>query len=92
MGGAIAVLSAQVDDLTRTLEAARGAADGSTRELAERMARADDATRRLDLMIAALHDLPQAGPDQPRGLRVLRSRSHRLRSGPDVDPRREAAA
>lgn len=59
MGGAVAVLSAQVDDLTKTLHGARNAADGSTRSLAELTERAEDVARRLELLVAAMHDLPE---------------------------------
>ncbi|EKE43762.1 hypothetical protein OCGS_2096 [Oceaniovalibus guishaninsula JLT2003] len=65
VGGAVAVLSAQVDDLTRTLEKARQAGESSSaalQEVTERAAevtqRAEDASRRLELHLAALHDLP----------------------------------
>lgn len=58
MGGAVAVLSAQVDDLTRTLQAARQTADGSTRSLVSVTERAEDVARRLELLVAAMHDLP----------------------------------
>ncbi len=66
MGGAVAVLSAQVDDLTRTLQAARQTADGSTRSLVSVTERAEDVARRLELLVAAMHDLPhQEGPPPP---------------------------
>ncbi|WP_422075531.1 hypothetical protein [Tranquillimonas rosea] len=57
MGGAIAVLSAQVDNLTRSLEAAQAAASGSGESLKELTVRAEDLARRLELQVAALHDL-----------------------------------
>ena len=60
MGGAIAVLSAQVDDMTRALDKARGAATGSAASLEALTLRAEAATARLELMVAALHDLPDA--------------------------------
>jgi hypothetical protein len=63
MGGAIAVLSAQVDDMTRALEAARTSATGSVSGLDELALRAESAARRLELLLASLHDLP--GPQQP---------------------------
>jgi len=58
MGGAIAVLSAQVDDMTQVLQAARAAASESTASLEERVARAEAAAQRLELLLASLHDLP----------------------------------
>lgn len=72
MGGAIAVLSAQVDDMTRALDKARGTATGSAASLEALTLRAEAATARLELMIASLHDLPDAGsataPSQPEAV------------------------
>ena len=62
VGGAVAVLSAQVDDLTRTLDAAQSTAGESSAQLEALTARAEDATKRLELMLAALHDLPEQPP------------------------------
>ncbi len=58
MGGAIAVLSAQVDDMTRALDRARGAAGGQVAALEAETLRADAAARRIELLLASLHDLP----------------------------------
>lgn len=60
VGGAIAVLSAQVDDMTKTLEKAHGAAKGSTATLKDLTARAETASSKLELLVAALHDLPES--------------------------------
>ena len=57
MGGAVAVLSAQVDDLEKSLAAARKTAAGSTSELEALTQRAEDVRRQLELQIAALHDV-----------------------------------
>lgn len=72
MGGAIAVLSAQVDDMTRALAAAQAQAQASTAGLAALVERGDAAAARLELMMAALHDLPEA--EGERKLRVMRRR------------------
>jgi hypothetical protein len=93
MGGAIAVLSAQVDDLTRALEVAKGAASGQVDALARLTQRGEAAAARLELMLAAMHDMPQeaappaANHDEPVDFiarseasgrtRVLRRRAHR---------------
>ncbi len=61
LGGAIAVLSAQVDDMTRALDGARQTAGASADELEARVARAEAAALRLELLMASLHDLPQSG-------------------------------
>jgi len=64
MGHAIALLSGQVDDLTRTLDAARTTAQHSSRDITELAARADAAAARLELLLSSLHDLP-APPETP---------------------------
>jgi hypothetical protein len=67
VGGAVAVLSAQVDDMTRTLDEARKAAGHSSRTLTDLTGRAEAAARKLELMMASLHDLPEAGvPEKSR--------------------------
>ena len=68
MGGAIAVLSAQVDDMTRALDRARGAAGGQVAALEAETQRAEAAVRRIELLLASLHDLPEprsTAPQQP---------------------------
>ncbi|MBN2629952.1 MAG: hypothetical protein JXR75_05370 [Rhodobacteraceae bacterium] len=81
MGGAIAVLSAQVDDMTQALERARASASSSSSGLEDQVRRAEAAAAKLELMLAALHDLPDAVPrtDSPdpdeRRLRFVRRRS-----------------
>lgn len=78
MGGAIAVLSAQVDDLTKALKSAQVAAADSTQRLDGLTDRAEAATTRLELMLSSLHDLPGAEPAEPgappRRLRFSRTR------------------
>ncbi|MGC1497566.1 MAG: hypothetical protein WA790_17315 [Sulfitobacter sp.] len=58
VGGAVAVLSAQVDDLSKTLSAAQQTASTSANTLTELAARAEAASRRLELQMASLHDIP----------------------------------
>ncbi|WP_417726566.1 DUF6468 domain-containing protein [Roseovarius sp.] len=72
MGGAVAVLSAQVDDLTRTLRAARQTTDEATRSLGGVTGRAEEVARRLELLVAAMHDLPnqELTPEPPKPARV----------------------
>ena len=60
MGGAIAVLSAQVDDMTRALDKAGKVATGSAANLEGLTARSEAAAGKLELLLASLHDLPAA--------------------------------
>lgn len=62
MGGAIAVLSGQVDEMTRALEKAQQVAGQSGQRLAVLTSRAEDLSTRLELMVAAMHDIPAASP------------------------------
>ena len=64
MGGAVAVLSAQVDDMTKTLNHAQSAAGQSADVLTELTERAEESARKLELMMASLHDLPDTPPAQ----------------------------
>lgn len=85
MGSAIAVLSAQVDDMTRALERARGAATGSQAALEGLTTRAEAVAARIELLLAALHDLPEpaakpaaAEPEEAASrLRFVRRRAAR---------------
>jgi hypothetical protein len=77
MGGAIAVLSAQVDDMTRALEGARGAAVGSANGLEALTARAEVAAAKLELFMASMHDIPEVPAEEDRQLRVVRRRAVR---------------
>jgi hypothetical protein len=86
VGGAVAVLSAQVDDLTRTLESAQASAAESATSLGQLTSRAEDAARKLEMLVASLHDLPsKEAPEDDPGLaaakpfvsrRVAGSRGH----------------
>ena len=58
VGGAVAVLSAQVDDLAKTLEAAKSTAGASTESLEGLTDRAEGVAKRLELLVASMHDLP----------------------------------
>jgi hypothetical protein len=82
MGGAIAVLSAQVDDMTKALEKAKNSATTSSSALEDQVRRAEAASARLELMLASLHDLPEAeapleAEGDERRLRFVRRRPER---------------
>jgi hypothetical protein len=90
MGGAIAVLSVQVDDMTRALQSAQGTALTSTERLEVLTARAEAVSTKLELMVAAMHGLPEISetpshrePDEAtssdRRMRYVRSRVGRDR-------------
>ncbi len=59
VGGAVAVLSVQVDDLNKSLVSAQETAATSAKTLTELTERAEDMSRRLELQMASLHDIPQ---------------------------------
>jgi hypothetical protein len=92
MGSAIAVLSVQVDDMTKALEKARNSASGSASSLDGLTTRAESVAARIELLLASMHDLPEPGPrpappppqaapdpeeEQDRKLRFIRRRSTR---------------
>jgi len=66
VGGAIAVLSAQVDDMTKTLAHAQDSAERSTGSLAGLTSQAETVAKRLELMVASLHDLPEVPEAAPK--------------------------
>jgi hypothetical protein len=75
VGGAVAVLSAQVDDLTRALTKAQATAADSVRSLDQVTRRAESAATRIELLLASLHDLPDpkahaVAPSDPAFMRV----------------------
>ncbi|WP_027257079.1 hypothetical protein [Leisingera aquimarina] len=65
VGGAVAVLSAQVDDLNKSLQSAQQISDGSSKALQQLTGRAETVAQRLELMMASMHDIPEAGTEAP---------------------------
>ncbi len=61
VGGAVAVLSAQVDDLEKTLSVSQKMALASANTLTELTSRAEEVARQLELQMASLHDVPENG-------------------------------
>jgi hypothetical protein len=95
MGGAIAVLSVQVDDMTKALHKAGGAASGSAASLDGLATRAEAAASRIELLLAAMYDLPDpapvpqgAAPAADRAPRFVRRRTNR----PDFETVHEDAS
>lgn len=64
VGGAVAVLSAQVDDLSKAMVKAQGTARAETAKLEELTERAESAAKQLELLMASMHDLP--GQEKPK--------------------------
>lgn len=60
VGGAVAVLSVQVDDLSKALVSAQVSATASVENLTQINARAETSARKLELLIASMHDVPEA--------------------------------
>lgn len=71
VGGAVAVLSMQVDDLKKTLETAQNSASASEGSLKDLTSRADDVARRLEMLVASMHDLP-SGDEKTNGAPVAK--------------------
>ncbi|MES0825725.1 hypothetical protein [Ruegeria sp. SCP11] len=67
VGGAVAVLSTQADELKKSLESARDASDQSGANLKELTERAETVAKRLELMMASMHDveLPEKTASKP---------------------------
>ncbi|MCG7623652.1 hypothetical protein [Epibacterium sp. Ofav1-8] len=65
VGGAVAVLSSQVDDLNKSLVAARQMSDGSSRALEQLTGRAESVAHKLELMMASMHDIAPQQEAQP---------------------------
>lgn len=91
VGGAVAVLSAQVDDLTKALDRARHGADRETEKLEDLTARAEAAAQQLELMMASMHDLPETAGEA--GAARPATPAPQRRTGPpaDLDPATEPA-
>ena len=65
VGGAVAVLSGQVDDLTNALATAQQTAGDSAKSLESLTIRAESMANRLELHLASLHDLPSKNAAKP---------------------------
>lgn len=62
VGGAVAVMAVQVEDLKLALTKAQETAKNSVIDLSEANSRADAAAHKLELLISSLHDLPAQKP------------------------------
>lgn len=83
MGSAIAVLSAQVDDMTQALAKAKASSEQSSVRLDQQVARAEAAAARLEVLMASLHDIPDNASasdptdEEDRRVRFVRKRPDR---------------
>lgn len=89
IGGAVAVLSVQVDDLTRALAVAQKAASESSSSLDDLTERAETVAGRLEILVASLNDLteepkkhtaalmPQHDPSSPHSSEPIFTRHSR---------------
>ncbi|WP_420585739.1 hypothetical protein [Ruegeria sp.] len=66
VGGAVAVLSSQADELKKSLDSARDASDQSGIVLKELTQRAESVAQRLELMMASMHDVIPAEDKAPQ--------------------------
>lgn len=66
VGGAVAVLSAQVEELKQSLDTAREASEASNAALGGLTERAEKVAHRLELLMASMHDVTvaQAPPEE----------------------------
>ncbi|MEM8728829.1 MAG: hypothetical protein AAGF79_02835 [Pseudomonadota bacterium] len=64
VGGAVAVLSAQVDDLSKALEKAQSASGESSETLSDLTHRAEAVAQRLELLMASMHDVTEVADNQ----------------------------
>ncbi|WIY26764.1 hypothetical protein [Parasedimentitalea psychrophila] len=85
VGGAVAVLSSQVDDLNKSLVAARAMSDGSTKSLESLTGRAETVAQRLELMMASMHDLPAEAPRRRRANEESDALAEALNAAPKSD-------
>ncbi|WP_412564993.1 hypothetical protein [Thalassobius sp. MITS945101] len=65
VGGAVAVLSGQVDDLSNMLATAQKNSSASEARLQKLVTEAEETAARLELLLASLHDLPEPAAQMP---------------------------
>lgn len=74
MGAAIAVLSAQVDDMTKALNRAQAAAGASTDQLRNLTERAEHSAQKLETLLSAAHEAASPPEMEVPRYRVSRRR------------------
>ena len=86
VGGAVAVLSGQVDDLSKTLTAAQTTAAKSAETLTALTRRAEETSRQLELQMAALRDLESSEGNQTEVNPMREPRSEPRKGAPSERP------
>ena len=79
VGGAVAILSQQVDDLTRALEAAQKTTKDTESSLGAVTGRAEGVAQKLELLVASLHDLPLEEEDRQEAVEEIITMFHSRR-------------
>jgi hypothetical protein len=79
VGGAVAVLSAQVDDLSATLISARNLSKVTNSDMRGLIEQAEKVAQRLELMMASMHDMPDidARQEEPASSEAVRGESEK---------------
>lgn len=90
VGGAVAVLSAQVDDLSKALGQAQSVSGESTEALADLTHRAEAVAQRLELMMASMHDLSDAPEAAPEPAAAPAAPQGAAEAAPEPEPARPA--
>ena len=85
LGGAIAVLSAQVDDLTKALSDARAGSEATAERLASLMSEAETMANDIEEMLAVSHDFAPAEPAEFGSRRVRVDQDASSTDGAPVD-------
>ncbi|WP_170459720.1 hypothetical protein [Ruegeria arenilitoris] len=85
VGGAVSVLSAQGEELKKSLDAARAASDQSGHKLQDLTERAESVAQRLELIMVSMHDvIPE---DKPRAKEPANSSAETKKPSPlEVEP------
>ncbi len=79
VGGAVAVLSKQVEEMTTALEAARRATQDTENSLGAVTGRAEGVAQKLELLVASLHDLPLDEVERKEAMEELITMFHSQR-------------
>ena len=92
VGGAVAVLSAQVDDLNASLTAAKSVSEGSNVALEDLTTRAESVAQKLELMMASMHDLSDPSDEPAAHSDVVAAAQPAPKPAPVPDPDPEPLA